>query len=595
MAGLELYIAGAVFLLLPIALLSGKFQFDVIALSALGALLAAGVVTSEEAFSGFASPTLLVLITTRVLASALERTGATDKVGEFIATLAGSSERKAMLFVLLVSATFSACLSNLITVALLLPSALVVSRQCKVVPSLLLIPLSFGAILGGMLTLIGTAPNLVASDLLRARGIEPFHFFTFTPYGLSAVTIGALLFFIWGRRILPRIGDNNTFQSEPLPEVYRLNERLFTLKVPESSPLANQTLQSLKFTGTLGGRVVAIIRGDERNLSPKAHDILKNGDELLVVGRRDELEQAACGKLEVCDADNNVQLESSLIAVVEAIVTPRSTLIGRSLAEAKFGERYDFSVIAVWREGRPVRSHLGELTFRVGDALLLQGPRLKLELLEQRRDLVVVSEPSMLLRRKERRWLAVGAFALMIMLSLSGLQPAHCAAFFAALFVVLGGAVRMDEVYRDVEWRVIVFVAAVLPLGVAIERTGFVGTLAGVLESMLGGHGPYLVFVVLALFASILSQLLDSAVSVVMLAPFVFDLAKSMNLDPRALMMIVALGSSIAFLAPFSNKANILVMGAAGYRSRDFFIPGAILSTALFAVFLFLVPMLFGT
>jgi di/tricarboxylate transporter len=285
--------------------------------------------------------------------------------------------------------------------------------------------------------------------------------------------------------------------------------------------------------------------------------------------------------------------ESTEVGMVEVAVAPRSTVAGRTLAELDFRDRYGLLALALWREGQAVHRDLANVALRFGDALLLQGPREKIRRLASEPDFVVLSEAAQAPRRTKKAPWAFAGLLLMIGLVVSGQQPIHVAAFTAATLVILAGALTMQETYRAIEWRVIFLVAAVLPVGLAMERTGAAQLLATSVAEIAGPLGPYGILGALVVLASLLSQGLDGAPAVVLMAPVVLDTAHNLDLSPYPLMMGVSLAASAAFMTPFSHKANLLVMGAGGYRSSDYVKVGTPLTLLILALLILLVPVFF--
>ena len=340
--------------------------------------------------------------------------------------------------------------------------------------------------------------------------------------------------------------------------------------------------------------IVGILRNDkvEWSLSPK--EILRAGDSLFVSGDKEKFKTLLkIGNVELVSTPSTPELESEEIGVVEATIAPRSSLDGRTLGEVDFRKRRRLQVLAVWREGHPIRENLATLSLRVGDGMLLQGKREALAQLPKDKDLVVLSEVFGSERNVKKAPFAIGGLVLMIGLVLTGFQPIQVAAFAAATFVVLTGVISMKEAYRVIEWRAIFLVAAVLPVGIAMESSGTAQLISDSVAFYAGQFGPYAILAALIILSSLLSQGLDGAPAVVLLAPVVFSIADKSGYSPRPLMMGVALAASAAFMTPFSHKANLLVMGAGGYRSWDYVKVGTPLTIVILATLVVLVPVFF--
>jgi len=323
-------------------------------------------------------------------------------------------------------------------------------------------------------------------------------------------------------------------------------------------------------------------------------DVLEEGDELLVTGEPSRvLSLMHMGEMEAFEEAPEIDLEAEDFGVIEAVVAPRSGIAGQTLKELDFRERYGLQVLAVWRDGRPVHEGLADICLRIGDALLLQGPTAKIRLLGPDPDFLVLEPTVQEERRTSRAPFALLGLGLMVALVVSGAFPIQVAAFTGAVFVLITGALTMEQAYRAVEWRAIFLVAAVLPVGIAMERSGAALLIANNVAEVAGALGPQIVLVMLLVMSSLLSQGLDGAPTVVLLAPVVFQVAEQLDISPYPLMMGVGLAASAAFMTPFSHKANLLVMGAGGYRVGDFVRVGSLLTVIVLALLALLIPLFF--
>ncbi len=754
--------------------LTEKLPVDLTAFLGLVVLVFAGYVTPAEAFQGFASPAVITMLSVFILGAALLETGVADLIAARIHRLVGDSEVRLIVVLMVVAGVLSAFMNNIAATAVLMPAVATLAPRAGLAPSRLFMPLAFGAILGGTTTLVGTPPNILAGQMLADRGLEPFKLFDFTPLGIAILLVGLVFMVTAGRKLLPTRERSGLAapRSDDLLQVYQLEKRLFSLRLPADSPLAERTLAETRLGNMLGIKVVSIQRGN-RQFEPEAATRLRGGDLLVVdgeaervsellkmrgfdvrtipsgqlpglppdvlgiraliapgatvVGRTvaglrfrerfgiavaairrgerllrdhlaertlqagdeilglcteerlaglaeepdfsvvsglaalDDLQDELCaitvseasdlvgstlggsrlgelagitvlgiirdeqtrlavpaaeiiragdlllvaadsehlaalddlGGVEITSAAPKATLESGESGMVEAAVAPRSRAEGRTLQELDFRDRYGLIALALWREGRPIHRDLADLALRFGDALLLHGPREKIRRLASEPDFVVLSQADQAPRRNHKAPFALGGLALMIGLVASGLQPIHVAAFTAASLAILAGTLTMQEAYRVIEWRAIFLVAAVLPVGFAMERTGAATFLADTVTETAGPLGPHFVLGALIVLASLLSQGLDGAPAVVLLAPVVIEMADRLGLSPYPLMMGVSLAASAAFMTPFSHKANLLVMGAGGYRSSDYLRVGTPLTLLLFVLLTFLVPVFF--
>jgi di/tricarboxylate transporter len=372
--------------------------------------------------------------------------------------------------------------------------------------------------------------------------------------------------------------------------VGRLDGVAFELAVAEGSTMAGATLRDSRIGELVGLTVIGVVRAGEL-LAVGPEDVLAAGDRLLVTGEPTRVASLMdVGSVELSQETPEAEIESETVLVVEAVIAPRSSIAGRSLKELNFRERYNLQVLAIWREGEPIHEGLPDLVLRIGDALLLQGPTAKIQLLAPDPDFLVLTPGLQEVRRVSKAPFALAGLALMVTLVAAGYFPIQVAAFVAAVFVVLTGALTMPEAYRAIEWRAIFLVAAVLPVGIAMERSGAAALMADGVVNSAGQLGPMAVLVSLLVLSSALSQGLDGAPTVVLLAPVVFLAADQLGISPRPLMMGVGLAASAAFLTPFSHKANLLVMGAGGYRVGDFIRVGSVLTVIVLGLMALMIP-----
>jgi di/tricarboxylate transporter len=411
-----------------------------------------------------------------------------------------------------------------------------------------------------------------------------------------ALRAGDELFALGTRGTLDDEALRRPFDVAPMsPDVFdELQGRIYVLRVTETSGLAGESIARSRMGELVGLTISGILRDGRTLLGVDPEERLLPGDRLLVTGTPERIRSlSAFGGVELLQEVAPEALESEGVGLVEAAVAPRASIAGRTLAEIDFRERYGVSVLAVWRAGNLLHEHLAELRLAFGDALLLQGPWARIRQLARGRDVLVLSPTAPEERRAKKAPWVLGALALMVALVVVGWQPPHVAAFAAGTLVVLARAITMEEAYRAVEWRVLFLVAALLPVGVALERTGADALLADVARATLGGLGPRAAVLAFAALASLLTQLLDGAPAVVMLAPIAFAVAEGLGVSARPLLMAVALGASAAYLAPVSNKVNLLVMGAGGYRASDYFRLGLPLTILHLGLIGALVPMMF--
>ncbi|PYT08313.1 MAG: SLC13 family permease [Acidobacteria bacterium] len=586
-------LAGAVALMM-----SERLRADIVALLVVIAFSATGILTAQEAFSGFSRSTFITLIAIFILAEGLQRTGVAEQAGNLLLRLCGPSEGRLVTAVMISAALLSLFMNNLAAATLLLPAASGAARKAGVSSARVLMPLAFGTILGGMATLL-TTTNIVVSSLLRSQGYSGYGLLDFAPLGLPLMAAGVLYMSVWGRRLLPSESPSESAAAiaaeADLVTLYRLGERLFRARVPSGSRLIGRPLSKSRFREIYGLNVVAIERAGGTTLAPAPETVFKQGDIVLLEGNLEEFRRRDIPPfLEILPSREwqERDLESPTTVVVEAMLSPRSTLIGRTLRESQFREKFGMSVLAIWRADQQLRTELADRPLEFGDGLLLQGPRQRLRVLRTERDLILLSpdvEEAALVAG--RGWLAVGILALTLMLAALNPDSLGEIMLAGALGMVLGKVLTMDEAYTAIDWKSVFLVAGMLPVGTALSKSGTAGLLVGKVMGLQALAGPVAILGGLTLLAVLLTQTMHGAAAAAIVAPLAIEAALRSGAQPRAMAMGVALASSMAFLTPLGHPVNIMVMAPGGYRFRDFFRIGLPLTLILLVLLLALLPL----
>ena len=754
-----------------------KIRMDVVALMVLISLTVLGLVTPEQAMSGFSNPAVITVWAVFILSGALSRTGVANIVGAQIIRIAGSGEVRLIIVLMLTAALMSAFMNNVGVVALLLPVVVSISRRTKVSPSRLLMPLLFSSMLGGMTTLISTPPNILANEALQKAGVGSFSLFDFTPVGGVLVLSGILFMILIGRHLLPKpiLEDKQGQMQASIQEAYLMTERLARVRIPSDSPLIGKTIAETRFSSALGVTVLDVRRNGNRRfvphsdtrlaggdlltvagrldffiemlgreyLSVEADDVpisklvtpeialtevivqpnsnligatlrqldfrnrfgvivlavcrhgeellsdfdrlsLLSGDSLLVQGRVDQIHalndrsefvvterQELVRKLEArlqavsvpegspligrtlidshlaeyaglsvlglvregelflmvhpektlllggdllyvkgnvkenLEALRDLQtllvdapelpslqeIETDEMAMLELLLSPHSSLVGKSLGQIEFRTRFDVNVIAIFREGRAYRSNLSGLQLRFGDALLVHGRRDRLRLIARDADFLSLAEDIQPSPRMQKAPLAVLIMLGVIVTVLLNWLPISVAAVGGALLMVLTGCLTMDEAYREIEWRAVFLIAGMLPLGIAMDTSGTARLLANAVISTEAMMGTLPMIAGLFLLTVAATQVMPNAVVVVLLAPVSIAAAADLGLSPFAIMMIIAMGASASFLTPVGHPANLLVMAPGGYQFKDYLRVGLAFMVVFLLVILFVLPL----
>ncbi len=758
---------------------SEVIRMDLVALLVLCTLAITGLVDAEGAFAGFSNSAVITVWAMFILSEGLTRTGIADIIGRQVMRVAGRREI-AMIFVIMVTgAVLSAFMNNIGVAALMLPVVVDVARRTRIPASRLLMPLAYSTLLGGLMTLIGTPPNLLISESLVLGGYEPFELFDFTPMGSAIMIIGVLFVALMGRLLLPkkrgerdkhisqrslrtryklhertfllrvprdsilvgktladsrigtstgliilslirdgrsdtlpsrqtvlrggdgilvqgrvdqfrelhrlsdlviereapvlksmvaakvayaevtvtegsplvgelvrhagfrsrfnvavvgllrksgyrmtnlsyvplRAGDRVLVQGEreaiealerfsdftdvellsyeQLTEQYHTDERMFVVRVPKSSDLAGTTLGKSRLADVFDFRVLATFREGKLHVMPRGEDGLEGGDLLLIEGQPADLD--VLRGLQDLEIDTSVPanlgaFDSERLTLMDATLDPRSSLAGRTVGELNFRERYGIELAGIWREGETVGADLADERLQIGDALLLLGPRDRLQLLDSDSDFLVLTP----LGRKPpdtRRAPVAAAIMLGVVVSvLLGYAPISIAAVVGGSIMVLTGCLSMEQAYRAIDWRAIFLIAGMLPLGTAMQSSGAATYIADQVMTLLGDAGPWPVIMGLYIVTAMATMIIPTAALVVLMSPIVLSAMSDMGYAPETAMMAIAMAASASFTSPISHPANILVMGPGGYRFVDYLKVGVPLTIVVFIAVMILLP-----
>ena len=582
---------------------SDRVRLDLVALLSLLALTLTGSITPAQAAGAFGDPLVIIIAALFVVSGGLFRTGVAARVGRLLGRLAGRDEVRLIALTMLAVALLSSFMSSTGAVAVMLPVVVALAWDAGISPSKLLMPLSLGSLFGGMLTLIGTPPNLVVSQQLKSAGLEPFNFFAFTPPGLAVLAVGLAFMLVIGRRLLPSRAPASQggrdaaeeLSTRELADIYGLPGQLVHLRVRDDSPLAGRCLRDADLRARYAVSVLAIrTAGGEASRPMVPETCFEGGDELFVQGSAAAVREMAAG--EALEPVDGRSLLPGNLGLVEVLLTPRSRLIGQTLRELRFRERFRVTVAGIQRVGRAVEGDLADVRLRFGDTLLVKGPWSHIDLLQgQQRDFVVVSHPP---KREhpdpsERRApIAILILLGMLVVMTTGVLPTFTAVLLAAVAMVATGCLGMEEAYRSVNWQSVVLIAAMLPMATALEASGGMQLIVDGLTS-LGGSGPLLMMAVLFVVTSLLSQVMSNTATTVLLAPIAFQAAVALGTSPHALLMAVAIAASTAFSTPIASPTNTIVLSAGAYRFGDYVKVGVPLQLLTLVVTLLVVPAVF--
>ena len=764
-----------------ILFISEVIRMDLVALLVLGALALSGIVDAGQAFAGFSNSAVITVWAMFILSEGLTRTGIADIIGRQVMRAGGKNEM-AMIFVIMITgAVLSAFMNNIGVAALMLPVVVEVARRTGIAASRLLMPLAYSTLLGGLMTLIGTPPNLLVSESLVQGGHAPFALFDFTPIGGAVMVIGVLFVVFVGRFLLPKIGgkrdrhvsqrslrsryklQERTFmmhvpmdsvlvgktladsrigastgliilsllrggRSETLPsrqtvlrggdgllvqgridqfrelrrwsdlviereapvlksmvasqvvyasvtvtegspvvselirhaafrtrfdvavvgirrkdsyrltnlayvpikegdqilvqgvveaveqlekfpdfrdvevltperlaETYHTNERMFVVRLPKYSDLVEETLKKSRLADVFDFRVLAIFRDGELSVMPRGDEVLLGGDLLLIEGQQSDLD--VLRGLQELEIDTEVPanlgaFESERLTLMDATLDPRSALTGKTVGELNFRERYGIELAGIWREGETVGTEIADERLQIGDALLLLGPRDRLQLLAGDSEFLILTPLGQEPPDTRRAPLAALIMAAVVGSVMLGYFPISVAAVVGGTIMVLTGCLNMEQAYRAIDWRAIFLIAGMLPLGTAMQETGAATYLAEQVMGLLGEAGPWPVIMGLYVLTAMATMIIPTAALVVLMSPIVLSAMNDLGIAPETAMMAVAMAASASFTSPISHPANILVMGPGGYRFVDYLKVGVPLTIVVFIAVMILLPIL---
>jgi len=783
----EMILVFSILITSVILLVTEWVPMEVVALLALGATAVTGLVTPAEAIAGWSNPAVITVWAVFILSSGLTHTGVANIIGRIVLKVSGRSESSLIAVIMVSAGVMSAFMNNVAVAALMLPVIMDISRQTGHSSPRLLLPLAYGSLLGGLMTKIGTPPNLIVSEMLKDSGMKTFGLFDFTPVGIAILLSGTAFMVLVGRHLLPRknpaqeasrstgpsikeqyqlqervftlqvpgasaivgktlseihlgsilglnvlgitrkkrtilspspfeklqaldfltvegparhidwlkslqknikqfkierveniaallvsdkvmvaevtltddtplnnmtlgqaafrsqfqtnvlgirrnqdiyTADLKNFSLKPndtlliqgeeeqlkqietqdsfdnltiippdrLVDVYRLNERMMKIQLPPEAMMDGRSLKQSRLGAALGIRVLSIIRGNRHYSLPISSDILKSNDTLVLEGEQHSLYALRnLGELKLV-SDQSVDLdllEAANVGLVEAILHPHSKLAGKTLGDLHFRDKYGLNVISIWRQGKLFRSdYLGELALQVGDVMLLYGPRKKFKLLAAEPDFLVLTESAQKTPEFKKAKLSLLIMLCAILPAVLNLVPIYISTLIGAAFMVITRCLTMEEAHQSIEWKGIILIVGMLPLGTALDNSGAAQYLANGVVQMVGPLGPLAVMAGLVALTFMATCVIPTAALVVLLVPIVLSTASNMGISPHSLMMAVSLSASASFMTPISHPANVMVMGPGGYKFSDYLKVGGPLTLTVFVIVMVLVPIL---
>nr|WP_090888674.1 SLC13 family permease [Evansella caseinilytica] len=609
---LELLLTFCILIVTTAVFVWGKIRSDLVALLSMLALVFTGIITTEEALSGFSNSLVIMIAGLFVVGAGIFRTGLAEAIGKIVIQWAKGSELKLLILVMLVVAFLSAFMSNTGTVAVLMPVIITVAVKMKTSPSKYLIPLAYASSLGGVLTLIGTPPNLIASQTLADYGYERLTFFDFTPLGLIALLTGIVFLAVFNKFLIPNkaitspANDNGVSPSQ-LIKMYSLADHCFKVSVGEGALLTEKKLKDLQLPKKFGIHVLFIERTSDgarhkkQQLSVTANTVFKKQDVLYVEGENAALNDFVSSyHLELLKREELLEKRflTSERGIVEVLFTPYSRFLNLKIKDLHFRENYGLNIIGMNRKGKYLINPCADDKVEFGDAVLVQGQWENIELLSQEiREVVVVGKTNELASQAKANGRAPIAGAIMLaMLLMMTLEifPPVTAVILSAIAMVMTGCLRnMDDAYSRINWESVVLIGAMLPMASALEKTGGITLLSNLFIQSLGSLGPLAVMAGFYFSTMLFSQFISNTATAVLFAPIAVTSALQMGVSPYPFLIAVSVAASMAFATPVASPTNALVMTAGGYTFFDFVKIGIPLQIVLFIVMIFFIPVFF--
>ncbi|MDD6209979.1 MAG: SLC13 family permease [Bacteroidales bacterium] len=602
---------------------NGKIRSDIVALCALMLLIICGILTPEEALSGFSNSIVIMMAGLFIVGGAIFQTGLAKMISSKILKMAGKSELKLFLLIMIVTSVIGAFVSNTGTVALMLPIVVSMAVSADISPSRFLMPLAFASSMGGMMTLIGTPPNLVIQNALTEAGYAPLSFFSFTPVGIVCILVGIILLIPLSKIFLTKKDTKKQNKSTrktaiELAKEYQLADNLYRVWIKENSTLRNKRIQDLNITNQYGITISEIRRKsssknpfsktiDQKIADPKLE--LLDNDILYMLGSYDNVNRFAKeNKLELLDRHITEESESVLhgklkmheIGIAEVMPMPNSSLLNVSVKDCGFREKYGINILGIQRKGDYILKNLKDEKIHSGDLLLAQGKWSDIaRLSDDQSDWVVVGQPLAEAAKITLDYKAPVAALIMILMIVAMVFdaipiPPVAAVLIASILMILTGCFRnVEDAYKTINWESIILIAAMLPMSLALEKTGASTLISTSLVQHLGNFGPLVLLAGIYFTTSLLTMFISNTATAVLLAPIALRSAVEIGVSPYPFLFAVTVGASMCFASPFSTPPNALVMPAGKYTFMDYIKVGLPLQIIMGIVMVFVLPLLF--
>ncbi len=578
--------------ILAIALLLFWFEWispDVTALGVLLALIILGLVPLDQAFAGFGSDTVMLLLGLLIMTAALMRTGVVEVVSRKFLQFTSKNPASLLPATMLAVALLSAVINNTAAAAFFLPVILGLSQRSSVSASRLLMPMAFAAILASSMTLVSTSTNVVVSGLMTQAGLPPIGMFELTPVGVPVLAVGLVYMLFFGQRLIPERPA-----PETLTETFGLRPFLAELRIAPDSPLAGSTLAQSGLGRDFDLMVLAILRDEKRQLDPSADAMLQAGDKLLAEGSSEAILKVKDIPGIDIQADakfSDDDLQGEVLRLAEVVLLPRSPFIGRTPKALQLRERYQIQVLAINRRTGVIRSKIAETRLELGDVLLVQGNQKQIAALQAENAFDVLGVMNAQRFNRQQAWLVMGIFVGALLLASLKLVPLPAAMLLGALLVFVTRCITPDDAYRQVDWKVLILIGSMLGLGVAMQSTGTAEFLADRLTALAGSWNPLWLLTGFFALTVLLTQPMSNQAAAAVVIPVALQTAIQLGLNPRTFAMMIAIAASTSYLTPL-EPACLMVYGPGRYRFMDFLKVGGLLTIVVYLLAIILTPIL---
>ncbi len=544
-----------------------RWRYDVVALIALLILVILGVIDGEDAFMGFAHPAVITVAAVLVVTRGLVHSGLIDVVTKAISK-AGENFAVQLTVLTVTVAVLSAFMNNIGAMALMLPIAIRIARKSDRSPSIYLMPIAFGSLLGGLITLIGTPPNIIIAMARAENGGSPFSMFDFAPVGIPVTILGLLFIILLGWRLIPQREDVEAGQL-----IANVKDYITELTVPKESVIVGKRVMEISRLSDSEVVIMALIRGRQIYRAPSAYKLIRPNDTLVVKGCTENIktliEDLGIQLHEEREFDEDIT-SSEEIELAEVVISQNSLMVGRTVRGLRLHDRYGLNLLAISRQGRDIAGRLDSTSLKEGDLLLIQGPRETLSSASTSLGLIPLASGDISLGRQKRIYLALAIFAVGILTAAFDYLPIAVAIMVVAVVMLMTGIVPMKDLYTSIDWPIIILLGAMIPVGAAFDDVGGTTLIADLILNAGSVMTPYVAVAVIMVVSMLLSNILNNAAVAVVMAPLAIEIANKMSVSADPMLMAVAIGASCAFMTPIGHQSNTLVMGPGGYRFTDY-------------------------